>query len=93
MRITNKFKFIRSMAILIFLLIGLFNISIANTDKKEAEIIDYTITPGETLWSIAGEYTPNSKDVRETIYEIKKLNNMTDSNIYAGQTIKIKIGQ
>lgn len=93
MRIVNRKKFIRSMAILIFLLIGLFNISIANTDKKEAEIIDYTITPGETLWSIAGEYTPNSKDVRETIYEIKKLNNMTDSNIYAGQTIKIKIGQ
>lgn len=93
MRIVNRKKFIRSMAILIFLLIGLFNISIANTDKKEAEIIDYTITPGETLWSIAGEYTPNSKDVRETIYEIKKINNMTDSNIYAGQTIKIKIGQ
>lgn len=93
MRIVNRKKFIRSMAISIFLLIGLFNISIANTDKKEAEIIDYTITPGETLWSIAGEYTPNSKDVRETIYEIKKLNNMTDSNIYAGQTIKIKIGQ
>lgn len=93
MRIANRKKFIRSMAILIFLLIGLFNISIANTDKKEAEIIDYTITPGETLWSIAGEYTPNSKDVRETIYEIKKLNNMTTSNIYAGQTIKIKIGQ
>ena len=93
MRIVNRKKFIRSMAILIFLLIGLFNISIANTDKKEAEIIDYTITLGETLWNIAGEYTPNSKDVRETIYEIKKLNNMTDSNIYAGQTIKIKIGQ
>ena len=72
MRIVNRKKFIRSMAILIFLLIGLFNISIANTNKKEAEIIDYTITPGETLWSIAGEYTPNSKDVRETIYEIKK---------------------
>ena len=93
MRIANKKKFIRSITIAIFLLIGLFNISIANTNKKEAEIIDYTITPGETLWSIAGEYTPNSKDVRETIYEIKKLNNMTDSNIYAGQTIKIKIGQ
>lgn len=92
MRIVNKFKFIRSTTILIFLLLALFNISVAKSNK-EAEIIDYTITPGETLWSIAGEYTPNSKDVRETIYEIKKLNNMTDSNIYAGQTIKIKIGQ
>lgn len=93
MKIVNRKKFIRSITILTFLLIGLFNISIANADKEEAEIIDYTIAPGETLWSIAGEYTPNSKDIRETIYEIKKLNNMNNSNIYAGQTIQIKIGQ
>jgi len=92
MRIVNRKKFIRSIAILIFLLVGLFNISVAKSNK-EAEIIDYTITPGQTLWSIAREYTPNSKDIRDTIHEIKDLNNMQDSNIYAGQTIKIKIGQ
>lgn len=92
MRIVNRKKFIRSIAILIFLLVGLFNISVAKSNK-EAEIIDYTIAPGQTLWSIAKEYTPNTKDIRETIHEIKDLNNMQDSNIYAGQTIKIKIGQ
>lgn len=92
MRIVNRKKFIRSIAILIFLLVGLFNISVAKSNK-EAEIIDYTIAPGQTLWSIAKEYTPNTKDIRETIHEIKDLNNMQDSSIYAGQTIKIKIGQ
>ena len=70
MRIRNKFKFVRSMAILIFLLVALFNISIAKSNS-EAEYIDYTITKGETLWSIAKEYTPNDKDIRQTIYEIK----------------------
>ena len=92
MRIVNRKKFIRSVSILIFLLVGLFNISVAKSNK-EMEIIDYTIVPGQTLWSIAREYTPNSKDIRDTIHEIKDLNNMQDSNIYAGQTIKIKIGQ
>lgn len=92
MRIVNRRKFIRGIAILIFLLVGLFNISVAKSNK-EMEIIDYTIAPGQTLWSIAREYTPNSKDIRDTIHEIKDLNNMQDSNIYAGQTIKIKIGQ
>lgn len=92
MRIVNRKKFIRSIAILIFLLVGLFNISVAKSNK-EAEIIDYTIAPGQTLWSIAKEYTPNTKDIRETIHEIKDLNNMQDSSIYTGQTIKIKIGQ
>lgn len=92
MKIKNKVKFIRSIAILIFLLIALFNISIAKTNS-EAEIIDYTINKGETLWNIAKEYTPDNKDIRQTIYEIKQLNNMTDSTIYPGQTIKIKNGQ
>lgn len=92
MRIANKKKFIRSTTIAILLLVGLFNISIAKSNK-EAETIDYTIAPGQTLWSIAKEYTPNTKDIRETIHEIKDLNNMQDSSIYAGQTIKIKIGQ
>lgn len=92
MRIKNKVKFIKSIAILIFLLIALFNISIAKTNS-EAEIIDYTINKGETLWNIAKEYTPDNKDIRQTIYEIKQLNNMTDSTIYPGQIIKIKNGQ
>lgn len=93
MRIRNKAKFIRSMAIAIFLLVALFNISIAKSNSEEAEYIDYTITKGETLWSIAKEYTPNDKDIRQTIYEIKQINNMQTSNVYENQTIKIKIGQ
>lgn len=89
MRIVNRKKFIRSIAIVIFLLIAIFNVSIAKSSNEE-EIIDYTIAPGQTLWSIAREYTPNSKDIRETIYEIKQLNNMTTSDIYEGQEISIK---
>ena len=92
MRIKNKIKFIRSIAIVIFLLIALFNISIAKTDT-EAEYIDYTISKGETLWSIAGEYKEKNEDIRQYIYDIKKLNNMTDSTVYPGQVIKIKNGQ
>lgn len=92
MRIVNKFKFIRSTAILIFLLLALFNISIAKSNKEEAEIIDYTISRGETLWSIAEENKAEKEDIRQYIYDIKKLNNMTDSAVYEGQIIQIKKG-
>ena len=57
------------------------------------EYIDYTISKGETLWSIAGEYKGKNEDIRQYIYDIKKLNNMTDSTVYPGQVIKIKNGQ
>lgn len=91
MKIINKFKFIRTITILIFLLIALFNISVAKSNE-EAEIISYTVSRGETLWDIAKEYTPNNKDIRQTIYEIKKINNITEATIYERQTIQIKIG-
>lgn len=92
MRIRNKTKFIRSMAIVIFLLLALFNISVAKSNKEEAEIIDYTISRGETLWSIAEENKAEKEDIRQYIYDIKKLNNMTDSAVYEGQIIQIKKG-
>ena len=91
-RIVNRRKFIRSTAILIFLLIALFNVSIAKSNKEEAEIVEYTISRGETLWSIAEENKAEREDIRQYIYDIKKLNNMTDSTVYEGQTIQIKKG-
>ena len=85
---TNKRK-IRCLAVFIFLVIALFNISIARIEKEEAQTQDYIISSGETLWSIAQKYKNPEEDTRQYVYEIKKLNNMTNSTIYAGQTIKI----
>ena len=93
MKIVNKFKFIRSTAILVFLLIAVFNVSIAKSNKEEAEIVDYTISRGETLWSIAEENKAEKEDVRQYIYDIKKLNNMTDSTVYEKKKKKKKKGQ
>ena len=88
MIIKNKFKFIRSVTIIVFLLLTLFSTSIAKSNE-EAEIISYTVCKGDTLWNIAQEYKAENKDIRQYIYEIEKLNNMTNSNIYEGQTLKI----
>lgn len=88
MIIKNKFKFIRGITIIVFLLITLLNTSIAKT-IEEAEILSYTVCKGDTLWTIAKEYKANDKDIRQYINELKKLNNMTNSNICEGQTLKV----
>ena len=85
---TNKRK-IRCLAVFIFLVIALLNISIARIEKEEAQTQDFIISSGETLWSIAQKYKNPEEDTRQYVYEIKKLNNMTNSTIYEGQTIKI----
>lgn len=84
MRIKNKFKFIRSTTILILIILGIFCISIS---KEKTEYIDYTVGRGETFWSIAADHTDG--DIRDYIYEIKNINNMTSSELKEGQTIKI----
>jgi len=88
MKITNKKRFIRSLIVLIFLVISLLHTS---TAKTESQVIDYQIRSGQTLWSIAREYTPSNKDIRQTIYEIEQINDQDLSVIYPGQTIKIKV--
>ena len=88
MKITNKKRFIRSLIVLIFLVLSLVHTS---TAKTESQVINYQIRKGQTLWSIAREYTPSNKDIRQTIYEIEQINDQDLSVIYPGQTIKIKV--
>lgn len=88
MKITNKKRFIRSLIVLIFLVLSLVHTS---TAKTESQVINYQIRKGQTLWNIAREYTPSTKDIRQTIYEIEQINDQDLSVIYPGQTIKIKV--
>lgn len=84
----NYKKVIRNILVIIALI---FLLSRSSTTKanKETEIIYYNVSSGQTLWSISKEYCSNSKDIRNYIQDIKELNNMSDSQIYAGQTIKL----
>ena len=45
--------------------------------EYDCNTITYTVSPGETLWEIAEKYCPEDMDIREYIYEIEKLNDIT----------------
>ena len=40
---------------------------------------------------IRDRYCDTQKDIREIIYEVEKLNNITNANIYEGQTLYLPI--
>ncbi len=58
------------------------------TTLREAryEPVGYTVSEGETLWSLAEKYADG--DPREWIYQVENLNGMT-AEIYAGEQIII----
>lgn len=97
MRIVNKKKFIR-MVILVMEFIMLLFICFSNISFSKGEVKTKTIyvSSGDTLWTIAKEEQENNsyyedKDIRDIIYQIKKLNNIqNNSNLIEGQKIIIE---
>lgn len=91
MKVVNKKKIIKSILILLFLIIILvFGFSKSFTKKEFISTeCDYIVSKGERLWDIAEQYKRPDQDIREYIYEIKKLNNMETATIYEGQAIKV----
>lgn len=88
MKIKNKKRFILSMTILVSIIISILNLVFANVEKS-IKIEEHTVVCGETLWSIATEYKKDGQDVREYIYELRKLNNLDDCSLNVGQDILI----
>ena len=59
--------------------------------EEDRQIDTIVISSGDDLWSIAEEYKPSWMDCREYIYEVKELNNMTQSGLYAGEQLLIYV--
>jgi len=97
MRIVNKKKFVR-MIILIIGVIVFLSICFSNVSFSKGEIKTKTVyvSSGDTLWTIAKEEQNNNlyyenTDIRDIIYQIKKLNNLdNNSNLLEGQKLIIK---
>ena len=90
-KVVNKKKFIKSILVILFILITFILIISINFKSKEviSTEFDYIVSKGERLWDIAEQYKRPDQDIREYIYEIKKLNGLDESTIYEGQTIKV----
>lgn len=81
---------------ILLLIISIFGILNATVFAKENNITTfYTVESNDTLWDIAKYICNNSNkkniNIQKTVCEIKKINNMTSSNIYEGQEIMLPI--
>ena len=94
LKIVNKNKFKRSICFILLVIIMILFITLSSySNTKTKYKIDF-VSKGDTLWSIAEKEINNNdyykgKDIRKVIYEIKKLNNLSNNNLVEGTSLKI----
>ena len=94
MRIVNKTKFIRSNVILAILISSIVIFATKAYSNVETKYKEEYVCAGDTLWSIAQNELENNKyfegkDIRYVIEELKKVNNLSNSNLTEGDKIRI----
>lgn len=95
MVIKNWKKFLRA----IFIIIGvIIFINLLIPDKafsnQKVEYKTVAVSNGDTLWTIAKEEQKENayyegKDIRDIVYNIKKVNNLKNSNLKVNQVLEI----
>ena len=64
--------------------------SVATQERGASPATEIVVVgPGDTLWDIASRRTPAGDDVRDTMYDIKRLNALATSALDAGQRIRV----
>jgi Tfp pilus assembly protein FimV len=65
--------------------------SVASRFAGPTETTVIKVEPGQTLWGIAAEVTDSGDDVRDTMYDIQRMNAMTSSTLQAGQKLRVPL--
>ena len=69
--------------------LGLYN-AVFPGNVVEYETRTVTVSKDDTLWGIAKDAVGETEDVRQTVQEIIKNNNLKDGTIHPGMTLKIR---
>lgn len=64
--------------------------AVSNVDALPIELLEITVQPGDTLWSIAKTNVPH-KDPRDVIAALRSINELDSARIFPGQTLQIEI--
>lgn len=87
----NVKKMVKNIILIVAVLL-LFKAAISyQIAKTDYNTYDYLVVNNDTLWTIAGQICDENKNIRNVIIDIKEINNLKDSTIYVGQTIKLPI--
>ena len=90
-RITSKVRFTIFIIAVVFVIMTLLGAAMPGPAANAAKVTYRTVEVdyGDTLWAIAKKHAPEGSSIRKFIYEIRDVNGLETSEIYAGQTILV----
>jgi len=62
--------------------------AVATGQAADVSFVQVTVEGGETLWQVASEIAP-TKDPRDVVSDIVRLNNLPSAEVAAGQTLAV----
>ena len=93
-RVANRFRFTVFVALMIVLITTMVNFALGFNTAESLTYVEYMnlkIMPGDTLWSIAETYMADYGDIREAVYDLCQINDISASQLYAGMTIQVPV--
>ena len=94
MRIASKFRFTIFAVIVLLTVFTVFSTLAGFNTANSLSMDQYRcveVESGDTLWSIAAEYAPDNKDVRQIVYDICETNDIQANDIASGQKILVPV--
>lgn len=84
---------ITNIVLLFIIIIVIKTLASYQLAKSELKTYDYVVRQNDTLWSIAGNICKNDEalNIKNVIIDITDINEIDNSTIYSGQTIKLPI--
>lgn len=69
----------------------LLSVSISADSLTMTKYRSVDVVYGDTLWTIAQTYMPEDMDIRESVFQLCKLNDIRADQLYAGMTIQVPV--
>lgn len=63
-------------------------VTMAMADSAASDLVDVTVRPGDTLWSIASSASPD-RDPRAVIEDIRELNQISGDLVRVGEVVRV----
>ena len=87
-----KKKKIKVISFLVMVMISIFIVPHLRkvSGNNKSDYVKVVVYPGDTLWNIAQKYGSDD-DIRKTIFQIRKVNNLGSPIIQPGQELLIPV--